>query len=63
MIKVHIQYFNQFKRWQHYQTKHHEADAYRTAKNRATRKFPRNKSEKTGIKDLVPHSSLIAHVT
>ena len=37
MIKVQIQYQDQFKKWKHYQTKHHEADAYRTAENRSKR--------------------------
>ena len=37
MIKVHIQYQDQFKKWKHYQTKHHAADAYRTAENRSKR--------------------------
>ena len=43
MVKVHIQYFNQFKMWQHYPTKHHEAVADRTAKNRATRTNTRHR--------------------
>lgn len=34
-IKIHIEYQNQFGRWNHYQTKHNEADAYRTAAARA----------------------------
>ena len=37
MVKINIQYQDQFKKWKHYQTKHHEADAYRTAKSRASR--------------------------
>ena len=34
-MKIHIEYQNQFGRWNHYQTKHNEADAYRTAAARA----------------------------
>ena len=37
MIKISIQYMNDQERWLHYQTKHNEADAYRTAKGRAVR--------------------------
>jgi len=37
MIKISIQYMNDQQRWLHFQTKHNEADAYRTAKNRADR--------------------------
>ena len=43
MVKVHIQYQDQFKKWKHYQTKHHEADAYKTAKNRASRTNTRHR--------------------
>lgn len=35
MPRIEIEYQDQFGRWQHYQTKHNEADAYRTARNRA----------------------------
>ena len=35
MKRFEIEYQDQFGRWQHYQTKHNEADAFRTAKNRA----------------------------
>jgi len=34
-MKVLIQYQDQFGRWHPYQSKHNEADAYRTAKQRA----------------------------
>ena len=35
MTRIEIEVQDQFGRWQHVQTKHNEADAYRTAKNRA----------------------------
>ncbi len=35
MIRIAIEYQDQFGRWQHYQTKHHEADAYQVARARA----------------------------
>jgi len=35
MTRIAIEYQNQFGRWQHYQTKHNEADAYRVARARA----------------------------
>ncbi len=35
MAKIHIEVQNQFGRWQHYQTVHNEANAYRTAQQRA----------------------------
>lgn len=35
MTRVHIEAQNQFGRWQHVQTKHNEADAFRTAQQRA----------------------------
>ena len=35
MIKIDIQYQDQFGRWHRYQEKHNEGDAYRTAKARA----------------------------
>lgn len=34
-MKINIEYQNQFGRWNHYQTKNNEADAYRTATARA----------------------------
>jgi len=33
-MKYHIQWEDQFNRWQHYQTQHHLQSAVRTAKNR-----------------------------
>jgi len=33
-MKYHIQWEDQFNRWQHYQTQHHLPSAVRTAKNR-----------------------------
>tara|TARA_B100001250_G_scaffold394906_1_gene399297 strand:+ start:1252 stop:1425 length:174 start_codon:yes stop_codon:yes gene_type:complete len=35
MKKVNIEWQTQFGTWQHFTTKHHEPDAYRTASNRA----------------------------
>ena len=35
MVRVHIEYMTNQQRWQHYQTKHNEPDAYRTAMYRA----------------------------
>lgn len=35
MVRVHIEYMTNQQRWQHYQTKHNEPDAYRTARYRA----------------------------
>ena len=35
MTKIDIQYQDQFGKWRHFQTKHHQGDAYRTAANRA----------------------------
>jgi hypothetical protein len=34
-MTIHIEYQNQFGKWMHYQMMNHEANAYRTAKNRA----------------------------
>lgn len=34
-MKILIEYQNQFGKWNYYQTKHNEADAYRVAKGRA----------------------------
>lgn len=35
MTTINIQWQDQFGRWQHYQRKHNQADAYRTAQARA----------------------------
>ena len=35
MTRVEIEWQDQFGRWQHFQTKHNEADAFRTAQSRA----------------------------
>ena len=55
MVKINIQYQNQFKKWVHFQTKHHEADAYRTAKSRASRTGLRHRlvNEEGQLLDLV----------
>jgi len=34
-MTINIEWQDQFGRWQHYQTKQNQADAYRTAKRRA----------------------------
>ncbi|MFL0735486.1 MAG: hypothetical protein AB8B39_00270, partial [Prochlorococcus sp.] len=33
--KINLEYQGQFGNWKHYQTKHNQGDAYRTAKRRA----------------------------
>ena len=43
MIKISIQYMNDQQRWLHYQIKHNEADAYRTAKGRAVKTKKRHR--------------------
>ena len=35
MVRIHLEYMNNQHRWQHYQTKHNERDAYGTAKQRS----------------------------
>ena len=35
MARINIEWQNQFGCWQHFQTKHNEADAFRTAQTRA----------------------------
>jgi len=35
IVLVNIEYQDQFGRWQHYQTKQNQADAYRVAQRRA----------------------------
>ena len=35
MARINIEVQNQFGRWQHYQTMHNEANAFRTAQQRA----------------------------
>ena len=35
MMRIEIEVQDQFGRWHHFQTKHNEGDAFRTAKNRA----------------------------
>jgi hypothetical protein len=35
MTRIHIEVQNQFGRWQHVQTMHNEANAFRTAQQRA----------------------------
>ena len=42
-MKIHIEYQNQFGGWMHYQTMNHEANAFRTAKNRANQTGKRHR--------------------
>ena len=42
-MKISIQYQNQFGGWMHYQTMNHEANAFRTAKNRANQTGKRHR--------------------
>ncbi len=55
MPRIEIEYQDQFGRWHHYQTKHNEADAYRTAKNRAmsTGKRHRLTDERGALLDFI----------
>lgn len=55
MQKVEIEYQDQFGRWQHYQTMHNAAAAYRTAQNRArsTGKRHRLTDERGQLIDLL----------
>ena len=54
-MKVHIEWQEQFGRWQHYTTKHHHPDAYRTAVYRAknTNKRHRLVDDSGNLLDLV----------
>lgn len=54
-MKYLIQWQDQFGKWQNYQTKHNEADTYRTAKNRAksTNKRHRIKDENGSLIDII----------
>ena len=54
-MKVHIEWQDQFGRWQHYTTKHHHPDAYRTAVYRAknTNKRHRLVDDSGNLLDLV----------
>jgi len=47
--KVDIEYQDQFGYWKHYQTKYHEQDAYRTAKQRAKSTGKRHRIVKDGM--------------
>ena len=54
-MKVNIQWQDQHGHWKHFQTRHNEADAYRTAKRRAesTKKRHRLTSESGSVLDLI----------
>ena len=54
-MKINIQWQDQHGHWKHFQTKHYEADAYRTAKRRAesTKKRHRLTSESGSVMDLI----------
>ncbi|MEB3333016.1 MAG: hypothetical protein VKI83_11060 [Synechococcaceae cyanobacterium] len=55
MTRISIQWQDQFGRWQHYQNKHHQPDAFRTAQARArsTGKRHRLVDERGQLLDLV----------
>jgi len=54
-MTIHIEYQNQFGKWLSYQTMHHEANAYRTAKTRANQTGKRHRlvNESGSLLDLV----------
>ena len=54
-MKVIIQYQDIFQHWKNYTTKHHEPDAYRTAKHRAkmTNKRHRFVDENNRLLDII----------
>lgn len=54
-MKVHIEFQNQFGKWEHYQVKHNEADAYRVASSRArqTNKRHRLKDDNGRVLDII----------
>ena len=54
MPRIEIEWQDQFGKWQHYQTKHNQADAYRTAVNRAQQTGKRHRLTENGqLLDLV----------
>ena len=55
MPRIEIEYQDQFGRWQHYQTMHNKANAFRTAQNRArsTGKRHRLTDENGSLLDLI----------
>jgi hypothetical protein len=55
MTKIKIEYQDQFGRWQHYQTQHHQPSAYRTAQQRArsTGKRHRLVDDQGNLLDLI----------
>jgi len=54
-MKIHIEYQDQFKHWKHYQTMNNEANATRTAENKAksTNKRFRLKDDEGSILDII----------
>jgi len=54
-MKINIEYQDQFGYWKHYQTKHNEADAYRTAQSRANSTGKRHRliDENRNILDII----------
>ena len=54
-MKYHIQWEDQFNRWQHYQTQHHLPSAVRTAKNRykSTGKRQRVVDDNGNLMDII----------
>jgi len=55
LMKINIEYQNQFGKWNHYQTKQNQADAYRVAQRRAesTGKRHRLVDDRGTLLDLV----------
>lgn len=55
MARINIEWQNQFGRWQHFQTKHNEADGFRTAQSCAlcTGKRPRLADEDGRLMDAI----------
>jgi hypothetical protein len=55
MPRIEIEYQDQFGRWQHYQTMHNQANAFRTAQNRvrSTGKRHRLTDENGSLLDLI----------
>jgi len=55
MPRIEIEYQDQFGRWQHYQTMHNQANAFRTAQNRArsTGKRHRLTDENGSLLDVI----------
>ena len=55
MPRIEIEYQDQFGRWQHYQTMHNQANAFRAAQNRARSTWKRHRltDENGSLLDLI----------